>query len=534
MRKLILSFLALCFMATTAFAVTKAGDKVYFVNTQDWENFYAQENLAESPWTELVASTPCTYEGWNYDGHKVYSYVIANDGASITINNGTIWTSGSAELDGGRVYTIGTNDTYYWLTASFYYYEFYFIQTTFWYNGPKIVLYNSKWQDIHGVSWAGELMEPVGSYSNFPVWKFVGLTSEPCYGVRFMDGQDANNKIDAVLDTDASKNCYHWQAEDNIWRTLPALDAVKYTIVGDWKLLNDGDHSADWAPGNAYNVMGYNSTTGKYELTIYPDINEAKAFSYSVLFNNSWDYHHVNEYSTMHEWVTIPVSGHYTVTFEYDPSTDELTANAELGNIFDYYSRYIQPGWYGTICLPKASSSYSGATFYTVVGKDGSDIVLEEVEGQLEAGKPYLYYPTITEAEGNLIVEQTGDAAASAGSHNGLIGSFTTHAIDAYNGSSCYNFILKSNEWHSAAADAVVGACRAYLDLDAVPAIGGASLAPGKKYARMSINGRNAPTMIDEVEDGKWNEESFKTIENGQLIIIKNGVKYNVMGQTIK
>jgi hypothetical protein len=36
------------------------------------------------------------------------------------------------------------------------------------------------------------------------------------------------------------------------------------------------------------------------------------------------------------------------------------------------------------------------------------------------------------------------------------------------------------------------------------------------------------------VEDAQSNVQSLKVLENGQVIIIRNGVKYNVQGQLIE
>ena len=47
----------------------------------------------------------------------------------------------------------------------------------------------------------------------------------------------------------------------------------------------------------------------------------------------------------------------------------------------------------------------------------------------------------------------------------------------------------------------------------------------------VSIVEKDAATAIDNVEN---DVKAVKTIENGQLVIIKNGVRYNVAGQEMK
>ena len=44
----------------------------------------------------------------------------------------------------------------------------------------------------------------------------------------------------------------------------------------------------------------------------------------------------------------------------------------------------------------------------------------------------------------------------------------------------------------------------------------------------------DAPKTATGVEDVQNNAQCTKVLENGQLFIIKNGVKYNTMGQIIK
>ena len=53
----------------------------------------------------------------------------------------------------------------------------------------------------------------------------------------------------------------------------------------------------------------------------------------------------------------------------------------------------------------------------------------------------------------------------------------------------------------------------------------------------IEINTKKVPTAIDGVEDGSGSlkdGKAHKFIENGQMYIIKNGVKYNAIGTMIK
>ena len=93
---------------------------------------------------------------------------------------------------------------------------------------------------------------------------------------------------------------------------------------------------------------------------------------------------------------------------------------------------YIREGlvannYYGTICLPYAveAEDFAGAEFFSIAGKKvGEDglptaLVLEEVT-ELEAGVPYIFSATSEK----LVAAYSGEAAETAGSANGLVGSF--------------------------------------------------------------------------------------------------------------
>ena len=99
---------------------------------------------------------------------------------------------------------------------------------------------------------------------------------------------------------------------------------------------------------------------------------------------------------------------------------------------------YIREGlvandYYGTICLPYAvvAEDFAGAEFFSIagkkVGKDGQPtaLVLKEVT-ELEAGVPYIFSATSEK----LVAAYSGEAAETAKSANGLVGSFEGMNVD--------------------------------------------------------------------------------------------------------
>lgn len=203
----------------------------------------------------------------------------------------------------------------------------------------------------------------------------------------------------------------------------------------------------------------------------------------------------------------------------------KLTQNAlEYLYSVDTYTRSgLTEGQYGTICLPRASATLEGATFFSAVGKTSTGVVIEEVDA-LEAGKPYIFEAS----EEEISVTCTGNAVIvpDNSESNGLIGSFVL--ADIVDNGNCY--ILKNNALYQV-RDSKVGANRAYFDLSAMSDYDLAQPVNGRRRL-MGIDRPGMPTDLENAEAVKI--ESRKVIENGQLFIIKNGVKYNAQGQIVK
>ena len=176
---------------------------------------------------------------------------------------------------------------------------------------------------------------------------------------------------------------------------------------------------------------------------------------------------------------------------------------------------------YGTICLPYASASTSGAYFYKVAGKETGKVYLESVDA-LEAGVPYIFEATA----GTITVTYQGEAvdAPVNTNANGLVGTFVETTVPdgdyiLYNNAFCTN--------EDAGTLNKIKENRAYLDMDAVTG-GVPQQMPGRRYIGMSVQGENEATGFENITNGE--NITIKTIENGQLIIIRNGEKFNAQG----
>ena len=192
------------------------------------------------------------------------------------------------------------------------------------------------------------------------------------------------------------------------------------------------------------------------------------------------------------------------------------------------YTREVQPNNFGTICLPKGSSTFTGATFYEIAGKEVENgnvkgITLASVD-KLEAGMPYIFQVN-NDATQIIVTYDEGEKATEAGQKNGLYGTFT-NGTPVESG----NYIIhEGTEIAECGTGCYVNSNRAYIKMDEVPE--SYTKMPGRRYIGMGVQGENEATGLDNTTASE--EQIIKVIENGQLIIIRNGEKYNVQGQKL-
>ena len=208
------------------------------------------------------------------------------------------------------------------------------------------------------------------------------------------------------------------------------------------------------------------------------------------------------------------------------PGTDDYSnlpvVTAPVYATGDAYGRSVNLGEdgyrYGTICLPFGSTNFTGAEFFECVGKEEGKVYIASVT-TLEAGKPYIFKATAAE----LAVYSDG-TTAPAGNHNGLYGTFNNEIVVAAG-----DYILLNNELRPSDGTAKVNENRAYLVMSKVPE-GAPTKMPGRRYVSMSVTGENEATGFENIIT---TNAPVKVIENGQLIIIRNGEKFNAQGQKL-
>ena len=183
---------------------------------------------------------------------------------------------------------------------------------------------------------------------------------------------------------------------------------------------------------------------------------------------------------------------------------------------------------YGTICLPYASASTSGAYFYEVVGKGiekGTPAVYLASVNSLKAGVPYIFEATAS----TIKVTYQGEAVGAPQNDdaNGLVGTFVETTVPdgmyiLYENAFCTN--------EPAGTLNKIRANRAYLNVAAIEGDAPVQM-PGRRYIGMSVQGENEATGFENIVAPEG--QVIKAIVNGQLVIIRGGEMYNVQGQKL-
>lgn len=189
----------------------------------------------------------------------------------------------------------------------------------------------------------------------------------------------------------------------------------------------------------------------------------------------------------------------------------------------------LTAGWYYTMCLEKAVTAVRGGSIWRVLSKaqNGSDVILEEVTGDLDAGRPYIFYATAATLE----VVYTGDAVGApvTAGNNGLVGSFSQELIEQ----SPNNYILYNNALYYVNSDNVyVGANRAYLDMEGVPdySTQQEGNAPRRRVT-MTVHSKDVATDVDAINSS---EKPMKLMIDGQLFILRGEKMYDATGRLVK
>lgn len=232
---------------------------------------------------------------------------------------------------------------------------------------------------------------------------------------------------------------------------------------------------------------------------------------------------------------------------EADPSVSVVTTNLTIQRTL------YKDGWLNTICLPfdvadLENSPLAGAELFefdhAYVDMSGSaatlDMVIVPATGGIVAGKPYFIRwantgEVITEMEfKDIVIAATvgSDVVGTEGNvhFKGHLGMLHIEKEDELDSNYANLYLVAENKFRwPAPQDATnMKGFRAYFRVY----VGGAgNNAPRRGMGARIVVAENTATGMENaaVADG-----TFKMVENGQIYILRNGVRYNMAGQVIK
>lgn len=326
-------------------------------------------------------------------------------------------------------------------------------------------------------------------------------------------------------------------------------DASSQNVLGQWAKWNVKVATA----GTFLFTLNVTSTLSQtYKITILDGETEV----------DSYEKHPSSGAQTIKHYFDLPV-GNYTVKVENtytwsdghvvslvvaEPSSlvaiDEM---AETNAAFDAYDhdnlpydvqliRTIVAGMYNTICLP---FDVSDATLKAVFGSDVElkemssaelngnelDLIFADVTTGIYRGTPYLIMtssdvvnPIFTD-----VLFKAKVATQTTGTNADFIGSFIKGEVPAGENNL---FLGPENLLYFSQTATPIKGMRAWFQVKGVP-----NAMQAIKRANIVTSGQ-VITSVDFVKDA--NNGTLKTIENGQVIIIRDGVRYNVMGVKIQ
>lgn len=401
----------------------------------------------------------------------------------------------------------------------------------------------------------GEMSVPAGNYI-LKVTNAVQYSDAKLISVTFAyAGGAAQNIPCAITLSDAILSSRAYIDEGNLHFT----DADHLgTISGEWAKWNI--HAAS---EGVYTFTAHCSSTNHSNLTIKVlDTDENELYSYTP----EYTYNQADKEITSPEWILT--AGDYILKLSNPANHSNgylLSLAAAKGDIIvldenatDYsvinandgvntkkiaLKRSFKAGMYNTICLPfsdwVSSLELVFGTGYELwelntAELDGDVLNLDftQVTGEFGHGRPYLIKPSKDVTNPIFGTGHTMNKSTSYNIKNGtnanFVGSFIKYTIPAGED----NLFLGANDKLYFSNEATVSkGMRAYFQIHDVPA-------GVIQRARIVQQGE----VVTELEliDGEWVDARInangviKTIENGQLVIIKDGAYYNAFGVKVK
>ncbi|MBO4663684.1 MAG: bacterial Ig-like domain-containing protein [Bacteroidaceae bacterium] len=213
------------------------------------------------------------------------------------------------------------------------------------------------------------------------------------------------------------------------------------------------------------------------------------------------------------------------------------------------YTREVATGKLSTICLPY-DAKVEGAIVYALDGKvskggnvQSLNFVLagetEEESNILEAGTPYLYKATANTQTFTKTGKSSSDVAPKA-SLEGFVGTYKDFMLPIgeyflYSNGDKQEF-RKSGDSGDGKSYVMVRAFKCYISsLDDIREVPEVAVAPYEASRRLVIGTTtDESTGITTLDTDSVEPANGKYVENGRVVVVKNGIKYNINGQRVK
>ncbi|MBR5574435.1 MAG: hypothetical protein IKW35_08085 [Paludibacteraceae bacterium] len=345
---------------------------------------------------------------------------------------------------------------------------------------------------------------------------------------------------------------------------LPTLVHFNKNGVEDFKWLRDGIRNAAFRFNNDFTKVAIsdqqfvNFYTVSKDASGKPVLTWESGFSLATLGNAindfAWDYaNNFYAVSNSNEWavayrlpysgeVTTPAASKHVIRVVYDVvvSEDDKTIKTTVANYVNKSAsvelkRDLHLNEWNTLTLPfgmdatQIEEAFGTGTKVAMLTtsriKAANSVYIGfSFVNQIEAGKPYLINPTkqVTEDIVPVIINTTTQTISTT--ILDMIPVLNEEAWEANEN----NFFLGPDAYlYQDAADGVMPPLRAYFQFKGLTSQQLSSI-----RARVAF-GEDEATDLEDLEV-TTQEEVIKVIENGQLYIIRGGVKYNIQGQRIE
>lgn len=373
-----------------------------------------------------------------------------------------------------------------------------------------------------GVNWSEDILQGTNAGNYTVYYKFhYGTNNEYVPSPNTINASIA--KADLSVDLPASTSTI---PHDGAAHTLLKIDPVADCVI--WYKLGDNDWTD--TPPTATDADEY-------------------SVQYKIVPNDQDNYNTIGPNT-----VTVTIFDYPFVADNADPTT-KLTELLNTTSDLRVKRIIYADDEYNTICLPfaldasaLASSELAGynrlkafrGAQVSGTGRDLSIDIFVEDATAIEAGVPYLIsYPSAHPDIKNPVFEDITVTTTTPGfvSADGVTfqGMFAQVHIDPYSSSNPADYLfLGANSqlnWPRAdetSPDVKMRGFRAYFIIDRTV------ITPAQAPAGTRARFVNAPKQPTAIENTELNTQAQKLLENGQLIILKNGIKYNAQGQVLK